>query len=91
MTLNRYNTFMERSRADSFSPARNTGVNAYNNFGEDDRGTLPVGWFVSFSDNSGDQFSDIGGQAVTARATWLPFDDDASDGRPHMHLGGGSS
>jgi phosphate-selective porin OprO/OprP len=90
-TQNRYNTFMERSLADAFAPARNTGINAYNTLGEDERGTWSIGWFASGSDNFGDQFTDTGGQAVTGRLTWLPFYDDASDGRSYLHVGGGYS
>jgi phosphate-selective porin OprO and OprP len=91
LTQNRYNTFMERSLADIFAPARNTGFNAYDTYGAADRGTWSVGWFASNSDNYGDQFMDAGGQAVTGRLTWLPFYDEASDGRSYVHIGGGYS
>lgn len=91
LTSNRYNTFMERSLADTFAPARNTGVNIFDTLGEDDRATWSLGWFASDSDNFGDQFTDKGGQAVTGRTTWLPFYDDTSNGRAYLHLGTGYS
>ena len=91
LTSNRYHTFMERSLADTFAPARNTGVSVFDTLGEDDRATWSVGWFASDSDNFGDQFTDTGGQAVTGRTTWLPFYHDASSGRAYLHLGTGYS
>jgi phosphate-selective porin OprO/OprP len=91
VTQNRYNTFMERSLADVFAPARNTGFNAYDTYGNDENGTWSVGWFASNSDNFGDQFMDAGGQALTGRLTWLPFYDEASSGRSYVHVGGGYS
>jgi phosphate-selective porin OprO/OprP len=91
VTVNRYNTFMERSLADAFAPARNTGIAAYNTLGDEERGTWALGWFATNSDNFGDQFTDMGGQAVTGRATWLPFYDDPSGGRAYLHFGGGYS
>ncbi|MEX2139152.1 MAG: porin [Pirellulales bacterium] len=91
VTVNRYNTFMERSLADAFAPARNTGIAAYNTLGDEERATWALGWFASGSDNFGDQFTDMGGQAVTGRTTWLPFYDEASGGRAYLHLGGGFS
>lgn len=86
-TQNQRNTFMERSLADAFAPARNTGIETHDSLGEDERATWAVGWFASASGNFGEQFTDSGGQAVTARATWLPYWDEPSDGRYFMHLG----
>jgi phosphate-selective porin OprO/OprP len=44
VTQNRYNTFMERSPADAFAPARNnTGITTYQMIGDDDRGTWALG------------------------------------------------
>jgi len=89
VTQNRNNTFMERSLVDTFAPARNMGVMA---FGWDDaeRSTWQIGTFRTNSDNVGnDSFES--GQAVTLRRTWLPFWDDATDGRSYLHLGAGYS
>lgn len=91
LTQNQRNTFMERSLADAFAPARNTGIEAYDSLGEDDRATYAIGWFASASGNRGEQFTDNGGQAVTGRLTWLPFWDDATDGRSFIHVGGAYS
>ncbi|MCU0876972.1 MAG: porin [Pirellulaceae bacterium] len=91
ITFNRYHTFMEHSLADAFAPARNTGINAYDTYGNDENGTWSIGWFASNSDNYGDQFMDAGGQALTGRLTWLPFYDEASEGRSYIHVGGGYS
>ena len=91
MTQNQRLTFMERSLADAFAPARNVGLEAYDAVGESQRATWAVGWFASGSNNYGEQFTDHGGQAVTARTTWLPFWDEASNGRSFVHLGAGYS
>lgn len=89
VTQNHRNTFMERSLADAFAPARNLGIEAYDSIGEDERGAWAVGWFAADSNNFGDQFTDTGGQALTARSTWLPIWYD--DGRAFMHVGGAYS
>jgi phosphate-selective porin OprO/OprP len=91
VTQNRYNTFMERSLADAFAPARNTGITTYHTVGDDLRGTWALGWFASASDNFGEQFALSGGQALTGRATFLPFYDEDSGGRSYIHLGGSYS
>src|SRR5262245_34834156 len=85
VTQNQRNTFMERSLADTFAPARNLGIEAYDSLGDEERATYAVGWFAANSDDFGDQFANIGGQALTARATWLPIWE--ADGRAFMHLG----
>jgi phosphate-selective porin OprO/OprP len=86
-TQNRYNTFMERSLADTFAPARNLGIMAHDVIGEVERGTWAVGAFRSNSNNFGDDFTSVGGWAVTSRATWLPYYDEASGGRALAHVG----
>lgn len=91
MTQNQRNTFMERSLADTFAPARNVGIEAYDALGEDDQMTYAVGWFAANSGQFGEQFTDRGGQAVTSRLTWLPYYDEPSDGRYFLHLGAGYS
>jgi phosphate-selective porin OprO/OprP len=91
MTPNRYGTFMERSLADTFAPARNFGVCAGDAIGAEQRTTWSAGVFASTSSDFGDQFSDDGGRAFTTRLTFLPFYDDASNGRSYLHLGGGFS
>lgn len=87
ITQNQRNTFMERSLLDTFAPARNTGIEAYDSLGEEDRATYAVGWFATSADQFGQQFTDTGGQAITARTTWLPYWDEASDGGSFVHVG----
>ena len=87
VTQNQRNTFMERSLADTFAPARNTGIEAYDSLGDEDQMTYAVGWFASNSGNFGEQFTDTGGQAVTSRLTWLPYYDEPSGGRYFTHVG----
>jgi phosphate-selective porin OprO/OprP len=85
VTQNRNNTFMERSLVDTFAPARNMGIMTYGNT-EDELATWAIGTFRTNSDNTGNDSFDSG-QALTMRGTWLPFWDDASDGRYYLHLG----
>lgn len=86
ITQNRYNTFMERSLADTFAPARNTGVMIYDQI-DSQNATWALGAFRSNGDNFGDDSGDQEGGAITGRTTWLPWYDEASDGRGYLHLG----
>ena len=85
VTQNRNNTFMERSLVDTFAPARNMGIMAYGNT-ENELATWAIGTFRTNSDNTGNDTFDSG-QALTMRGTWLPWWDEASEGRYYMHLG----
>jgi len=85
VTQNFNNTFMERSLVDTFAPARNMGVMAYGTT-DDQRQTWQIGTFRTNSDNTGNDSFDSG-QALTLRRTWLPWYDEASDGRYYLHLG----
>ena len=85
VTQNRNNTFMERSLVDTFAPARNMGVMAFG-WADDERSTWQIGTFRTNSDNIGNDTFESG-QALTMRRTWLPFWDDATDGRSYLHLG----
>jgi phosphate-selective porin OprO/OprP len=85
----RFTTFMERSLLfQSFTPFRHLGVGFYDH--SDD---LSVTWAVSLIRTGQDQFgnslSTAGGNGLAARLTWLPYFDEASDGRYYLHLGGG--
>src|SRR5262249_54825650 len=60
---------------------------AHNTWGDDEDGTWFVGWFRSNSNNFGDDFSSVGGNAMTTRGTWLPYYDQDSGGRSFVHLG----
>jgi phosphate-selective porin OprO/OprP len=48
--------------------------------------TWAIGTFRTNSDNTGNDSFDSG-QALTMRGTWLPWWDEASDGRYYLHLG----
>jgi|688.fasta_scaffold176190_1 phosphate-selective porin OprO/OprP len=85
VTQNFNNTFMERSSVDTFAPARNMGAMAFGN-AENELATWQIGTFRTNSDNTGNDSFDSG-QALTMRGTWLPFWDEASDGRAYLHLG----
>jgi len=85
VTQNRNNTFMERSLVDTFAPARNMGAMIYGNT-ENELATYAIGTFRTNSDNVGNDSFDSG-QALTMRGTWLPYWDEASDGRFYLHLG----
>lgn len=85
VTQNRNNTFMERSLVDTFAPARNMGIMTYG-VTENELATWAIGTFRTNSDNTGNDSFDSG-QALTMRGTWLPWWDEASDGRYYLHLG----
>lgn len=82
----KYLMFMERSPATGIHfPPRRIGVMAHD-VSEDQRMTLAIGLFADnpgFKTVQGDDF----GGAVTMRATWLPWYDDATDGRGLVHTG----
>ncbi len=82
----RFLTFMERSLADVFVPARNMGVMAFDH-SEDQRLTWAVGAFRTMGDTPPLRSDDDGGAAMTARLTWLPWYDEAGEGRRLLHLG----
>jgi phosphate-selective porin OprO and OprP len=86
-TVNRNNTFAERSLADTFAPARNLGIMAHNTIGDDQIGTWAAGWFRANSNNFGDDFSSVGGHAFTTRLTRVFLFDDKADSRSFLHLG----
>ncbi len=78
---------MERSLADAFAPARNLGIMAHDTWGENEDGTWFVGWFRANSNNFGDDFSSVDGNALTTRMTWLPYYDQDRGGRSFVHVG----
>jgi phosphate-selective porin OprO/OprP len=86
VTQNRNNTFMERSLVDTFAPARNLGVMTYG-VTESERASWQIGTFRTGSNDFGNDSFDSG-QALTMRATCLPYYDEASEGRYYVHLGG---
>ena len=87
LTSSRFITFMERSLADVFSPKRNVGVMAYDHT-ESENMTWGIGAFISETGDEPPIFrNDNGGTAMTMRYTWLPWYDEATEGRGLLHLG----
>lgn len=85
LTPNKYLTFMERSSAFTFG--RNTGVMAHSD-DADANWTYGVGAFVAENEDDPIDFQDDNSAvAVTGRLTWLPWYDEATDGRGIFHLG----
>ncbi len=88
LTSDNYITFMERNVASlAMAPARHIGVMAFGNT-ESERATYAIGYFAEKNGTDGDivQGDDMGG-AATMRATWLPWYDEATDGRGLIHTG----
>ena len=93
LTSSRFITFMERSMLENLGGVgdRATGIMAFNwNEAE------TVSWFVgAFTTLDADSpvlhpppgFEDEGGTAVDARVTWVPWYDEATEGRGVFHLG----
>lgn len=82
----KYNTFMERSVAEAVHmPPRRVGIMAFD-VGEDERMTWAVGLFSDAPGINAVQDDDFGG-AVTMRVTWLPWYDEATQGRGLLHAG----
>lgn len=91
LTSSRYITFMERSTANSaFVPARNVGIAAYR-VSENERLTFAFGGFREIKDDPPYAADDDGGYAFTMRGTYLPWYDEATQGRGLLHLGLGYS
>ena len=87
LTSSRFVTFMERSLADVFAPARNVGVMAYDHT-ESENFTWGVGAFISENIDEPPIFrNDNGGTAATMRCTYLPWYDEATEGRGLIHVG----
>ena len=88
-------TFMERSLGDehAFVPARRMGVMAFDTYAGE-RGTWAIGAFRAEQTNGSEppfRMDDDGGTAMTMRATFLPWYDEASGGRGLLHAGIGYS
>ncbi len=90
LTSARFISFMERSLpTNAFTPDRKIGIMAFDNY-LDQRGTWAIGAFTSELENDSEPpiwQDDDGGVAMTARLTFLPWYDEASDGRGLLHTG----
>ena len=93
MTSNRYITFMERSMNDygTFVPSRNLGVKAFHHT-KNERSTWAIGAFVA-EQTPEPLFHQVNhsGAAVTGRWSYLPWFDEAAEGRRLIHVGLGGS
>jgi phosphate-selective porin OprO/OprP len=87
---NRNTSFIERSLADAFAPARNLGIMTFHET-EDHSLFYALGTFRAGSDNFGDDIGDQEGQTVDGRLVYRPYYDEAADGRYMLHLGGAYS
>jgi len=90
MTSARFITFMERSLSDegAIVPARNIGLMAFGNWA-DDNGYWAIGCFKDQCDDDPAQFEDSADTAMacTMRLTFLPWYDEATEGRGLLHAG----
>jgi phosphate-selective porin OprO/OprP len=88
LTSDNYITFMERSTAnDVMAPKRHIGVMAFGNT-ESERATAAIGYFAEKNGTDGNIVqSNVMGGAGTMRATWLPWYDEATEGRGLIHTG----
>jgi phosphate-selective porin OprO/OprP len=88
LTSDNFTTFMERSMGDLiFLPSRNTGFMFFD-WTEEKRATWQIGMFdTDIADNPAARTADELAQSVTARVTWLPWYDEATDGRGLLHTG----
>jgi phosphate-selective porin OprO/OprP len=89
LTSDRFSTYMERSLGDegAIVPGRNMGMQIGNTY-DDDHGTWAMGWFVSREGDTPPLWqNDNGGTAMTMRYTYLPWYDEATEGRGLWHVG----
>lgn len=95
LTSSKHISFLERSVSDegAFVPGRRIGVMAFNHT-ENERLTWAIGAFRNELENGAEpprRFDDDGGTALTMRCTFLPWYDEATEGRGLLHLGTGYS
>ncbi len=87
LTSSNHITMMERSVLNGFIPARNIGVQtaAHNPM---ETATFAIGLFREVDDTPPITTNQAGGNALTMRGTWLPWYDEATEGRGLLHVGG---
>jgi phosphate-selective porin OprO/OprP len=87
LTSARFITFMERTVGnDVITPKRHLGIMAHGAT-ELERATYAIGAFAEKDDDGGVIQDDVMGGAVTMRGTWLPWYDEATEGRGLIHTG----
>jgi phosphate-selective porin OprO and OprP len=85
-TSSNWFTFIERGFNNTFDPSRNWGLMAFNHTPSENL-VWAVGVFREGADNFGDDIGDSGERAVTGRLAWLPYYDEACEGRHFLELG----
>jgi phosphate-selective porin OprO/OprP len=91
VTNDTFNVFMERSIPSQgvFAADREVGI-AFYNASEDQNVTWSYGaFFDSISDTLKERIDDNQGYRLSGRVTWLPYYDEASNGRYLVHVGAG--
>jgi len=89
-TSDLYTTFMERANTHMLSPDRHIGIMAFDHYFDNDNATWAIGAFCSAGGDGGMIFQDVhdhAATAVTGRTTWLPWYDEATNGRGLLHVG----
>ena len=87
-----YITFMERAMSNVFDPARSIGVMALNQLGTDENMMWRIGAFATLVTDAPARspfgnYDDAGGTALTMRYIYLPWYDEATEGRGYLHTG----
>jgi phosphate-selective porin OprO/OprP len=90
-TTTKCTPFMERGLNHVFSPERNTGVMVFN-YPESENMTWAIGFFATLMEENPpvfpyDDYDDAGGTSLTMRHTFLPWYDEATEGRGLLHTG----
>ncbi|MDY0170446.1 MAG: porin [Thermoguttaceae bacterium] len=80
-------TLMERSIVNCFIPSRNIGVQVAGH-NEMETATFAIGLFREVDDTPPMSTNQDGGNNLTMRGTWLPWYDEATEGRGLLHVGG---
>ncbi len=87
LTSSNHITMQERSVLNCFIPARNIGVQV-GGANEMETATFHIGLFHEMDETPPMTPNHDGGNALTMRATWLPWYDEATEGRGLFHVGG---
>ena len=90
-TSSKFITFMERGLNHVFSPERSNGIMAFD-YSENENSTWAIGAFTTLIGETPpefpfDDYDDAGGTSLTMRYTFLPWYDEATDGRRLLHTG----
>lgn len=83
-------TFMERANTDMISPDRHIGIMAFDHFGNNENTLWELGGFCSAGGDGGMIYQDsrsYSASTLASRLVWLPWYDEATNGRGLLHLG----